>query len=65
MDEDDCPVIYRQLAFAEMAEKIAEGRQYKTALELLQRSGENLSERLEALKMRLSDVDADRKLTHP
>lgn len=53
MGDDDCPVIYRQLAFAEMAEKLAEGKQYKTALELLQRTSESLSVRLEALKMRI------------
>lgn len=53
MDADDCPVSYRQLAFAEMAEKLAEGKLFNTALELLQRCGENLSERLLALKMRI------------
>jgi tetratricopeptide (TPR) repeat protein len=53
MDADDSPVLYRQLAFAEMAEKLAEGKQFKTALGLLQRSGDILSERLETLKMRI------------
>lgn len=53
MDDGDLPVLYRQLAFAEMVEKLAEGKQFKTALELLQRSGDDLSERLKALKMQI------------
>ena len=36
-----------------MAEKLAEGKLFNTALELLQRCGDNLSERLLALKMRI------------
>ena len=53
MDGDDLPVLYRQLAFAEMVEKLAEGKQFKTALELLQSAGDDLSERLKTLKMRI------------
>jgi len=52
IEEDECPISYRQLAFAEMVEKLAEGKSFKSALDLIHRSGSNLSERLLAVKMR-------------
>lgn len=50
---EDCPVSYRQLAFAEMVETLAESKLFKSALELLQRNGNSLSERLLTVKMRI------------
>jgi len=52
IDADDCPPVYRQSAFAEMVEKLSEGKSFATALDLIQRSGHGESERLLAVKMR-------------
>lgn len=52
IDSDDCPPIFRQLAFAEMVEKLSEGKSYHSALDLIQRSKQGDSERLMAVKMR-------------
>jgi serine/threonine protein kinase len=52
IDSDDCPPVYRQLAFAEMVEKLAEGKSYQAALDLIQRSSQGSAERLMAVKMR-------------
>lgn len=51
IDSDTCPVIYRQLAFAEMVETLAEGKYVKDALEIIQKIGNNLSERILSVKM--------------
>lgn len=53
IDSDTCPVIYRQLAFAEMIEQLSEGEFFKNALEMIQKVGDNLSERLLSVKMRI------------
>lgn len=52
IDSDDCPPIYRQLAFAEMVEKLSEGKSFQSALDLIQRSKKGATERLMAVKMR-------------
>ena len=52
MDSAECPDIYRQLAFAEMVEKLSEGKSYQSALDLIQRSKQGSTERLMAVKMR-------------
>ena len=52
IDSDDCPPIFRQLAFAEMVEKLSEGKSSQSALDLIQRSKQGNSERLMAVKMR-------------
>ena len=51
-DSDDCPPIFRQLAFAEMVEKLSEGKSYQSALDLIERSKQGDTERLMAVKMR-------------
>lgn len=51
IDSDDCPVSYRQLAFAEMVATLAEGKSFNAALDLL-RKVSSLSDRLLAIKMR-------------
>jgi len=53
IDSNDCPIVYRQLAFAEMVEKLSEGKHYQSALDLIQRSNQASSERLMAVKMRI------------
>lgn len=53
IDSNDCPIVYRQLAFAEMVEKLSEGKHYQSALDLIQRSNQVSSERLMAVKMRI------------
>jgi serine/threonine protein kinase len=53
IDSDACPVPYRQIAFAEMIEKLAEGKFFNTALEMIQKVGNNLSERVLSVKMRI------------
>jgi len=52
IDADDCPTAIRQMAFAEMVEKLSEGKSFTSALDLIQRSGSGESERLLAVKMR-------------
>lgn len=52
IDSDGCPLIYRQLAFTEMVEKLSEGKSYQSALDLIQRSKQGDTERLMAVKMR-------------
>ena len=51
-DSDDCPPIYRQIAFAEMVEKLSEGKSYQSALDLIQRSKQGDSDRLITIRMR-------------
>jgi serine/threonine protein kinase len=51
-DSDDCPPIFRQLAFAEMVEKLSEGKSYQSALDLIQRSKQGDTDRLIAVRMR-------------
>ncbi len=53
IDSDACPVIYRQMAFAEMIEELEEGKFFNNALEMLQKVGDNISERLLSVKMRI------------
>jgi tetratricopeptide (TPR) repeat protein len=53
IDSDNCPPIYRQLAFAEMVEKLSEGKSYQAALDLIQRSNQGSAERLMTVKMRI------------
>jgi len=53
IDADECPIIYRQLAFAEMVEYIADGKGFRNALDMIERSGSRLSERLMSVKMRI------------
>lgn len=53
IESDQCPGVFRQVAFAEMVEHLAEGQSYKAALDLLQRAGPMLSGRLLHLKMRI------------
>ena len=53
IESNDCPLTYRQLAFAEMVETLAEGKSFKFALDMIQRSGDRLTERLLALKMHI------------
>jgi Flp pilus assembly protein TadD len=52
IDADACPKAYRQLAFAEMVEKLSEGKSYQSALDLIQRSSRADDERLKAVRMR-------------
>lgn len=52
IDSDSCPLIYRQLAFTEMVEKLSEGKSYQSALDLIQLSKQGNTERLLAVKMR-------------
>lgn len=51
--EDECPAIYKQGAYIEMTEQLAEGKSFATALDLLKRSGDKLAKPLLALKMRI------------
>lgn len=53
IDSDDCPPIYRQLAFVEMVETLSAGKHYQSALDLIQRSKQGNSDRLVAIKMRI------------
>jgi hypothetical protein len=53
IDSDACPVNYRQIAFAEMVEVLAEGKFFKNALEMIQKIGDNISERILSVKMRI------------
>lgn len=51
-DSDDCPPIFRQLAFAEMVEELSEGKSYQSALDLIQQSKQGGTDRLMAVRMR-------------
>jgi len=52
MENDDCPQTYRQAAFIEMVEKLSEGKAYEAALDLIERSQQTNSPRIEAARLR-------------
>jgi hypothetical protein len=53
IEADWCPRSFRQLAFEKMIETLADGKSFKSALDMIQRLGNSLSERVVAIKMRI------------